>query len=236
MTMLMPSSKRAGLVRLFAPFLVLLATAACVAPPPEPQRVLAHVVRFQDFDQALAGQSFVIVALANQAQSAEFNQYRREIAARLAAMGLHPVERQDQADFIVTLDYAIGAYSASEVVEEYGTLAPSQLITTTQLRYDAVSGTYQPYESSEYIPAIQGVTGYHTVTETVYERSFLFRMFDLDRSSADDLYPAYEGTVTSSGAPPPFAGVSACLFDALFSNFLQPGTQDTSQLSSTCVR
>ena len=237
MFMMMPSVTRIGLARLLASLLVLLTTAACVAPgPPEPQRVSAHVVRFQDFDQALAGQTFVIIALANQAQSAEFNQYRREIAARLSSLGLRPVESQDQADFLVTLDYAIGAYNESEVVEEYGTLAPSQLITTTQLRYDAISGTYLPYDSTQYIPSIQGVTGYHTVTETVYERSFLFRMFDLDRSSGDDLYPAYEGTVTSSGYTPSFASVSACRFDALCSNFLQPCTQDTTQLSDTCLR
>lgn len=221
-------------VRLCAFLLALLPVAACVAPGP-PQ-VTSHVTRFADFDGNPAGRAFVVVPLAHQKQSAEYSQYRREIEAHLVAQGLRAVESQDQADYLVTFDYRIGAHDESYVVEEYGTLVPGQTITTTDLIYNSATGTYEPYHVTEYIPAVQGVTGYHTVTETIFDRHVIRRMFDLARSSGDDLYPVYEGTVASSGATPSFAGVSACLFNALFSDFLQPGTQDTTQPADTCMR
>jgi hypothetical protein len=196
-----------SLVRLCALVLVLLPVAACVAPGP-PQ-VTSHVTRFANFAGSPAGQTFIVVPLAHQKQS---------------------------ADYLVTFDYAIGAHDESRVVQEYGTVVPSHTVTTTELYYNSLTDTYEPQERIEYVPSVYGVTGYHTVTETVYDRSFTLRMFDLHRSSGDDLYPAYEGTVASSGSTPSFAGVSACLFDALFSNFLQPGTQDTSQPGDTCMR
>jgi len=223
-----------SLVRLCALVLVLLPVAACVAPGP-PQ-VTSHVTRFADFAGNPAGQAFIVIPLAHQKQSAEYSQYRREIEAHLVAQGLRAVDSQDQADYLVNFDYRIGAHDESYLVEEYGTLVPGQAITTTDLIYNSATGTYEPYHSTEYIPPVHGVTGYHTVTETIFDRHFTLRMFDLDRSSGDDLYPAYEGTVASSGSTPSFAGVSACLFDALFSSFLQPGTQDTSQPSDTCMR
>lgn len=223
-----------SLVRLCALVLVLLPVAACVAPGP-PQ-VTSHVTRFADFAGSPAGQTFIVVPLAHQKQSAEYSQYRREIEAHLVAQGLRAVDPQDQADYLVTFDYAIGAHDESRVVQEYGTVVPSHTVTTTELYYNSLTDTYEPQERIEYVPSVYGVTGYHTVTETVYDRSFTLRMFDLHRSSGDDLYPAYEGTVASSGSTPSFAGVSACLFDALFSNFLQPGTQDTSQPGDTCMR
>ena len=220
-----------------APLLLVVFLTACVASsPPSPPQVISHVTRFADFEGPLAGSSFAFVPLAHQGQSAEFNQYRRELAERLVAQGMVAAASQEAADYLVTFDYTSSAYEESHVVEEYGTVIPGRTIDTTELQYNYVTGAFEPYETTQYLPSVQGVTGYRTETRTVHDGRFVLRMFDLARSAGDDLYPAYEGTVVSSGSTPSFAAVSTCLFDALFSNFLQPGTQDTTQPSTTCLR
>ncbi|MBT5432565.1 MAG: hypothetical protein P8Q36_19600 [Alphaproteobacteria bacterium] len=216
--------------------LLMVMLAACAQQPVAPPQVTSHVVRFPDFATPPAGQRFIVLPLADQAQSAEFNQYRREIEQRLMGQGMIGVADQADADLLVTLSYAIGVHIETEVIEEYGLLSYGQTFSSTDVRYNVVTGFYESYPTTEYIPPVHGVTGYHTETNSIYDRSLALRIFDLERSSGDDLYPAYEGTVQSSGATPSFAGVSACLFDALFQNFLTPGTQDVAILASSCVR
>ena len=136
---------------------------------------------------------------------------------------------------ILTEDSSV-VFLETEVIEEYGVVVPGQWIDTVDTRYNAVTGQLEPYQTQEYLPSVHGVTGYRSETTTWYDRNLVFRMFDRARSTETALYPAYEATVTSSGSTPSFAGVSTCLFSMLFQNFLQPGTEDASILSETCLR
>ena len=85
-------------------------------------------------------------------------------------------------------------------------LSYGQTFTSTDVRYNLVTDSYESCRTTEYIPSVHGVTGYHTETDTIYDRSLALKIFDLERSSGDDLYPAYEGTVQSSGMTPPSPG------------------------------
>jgi len=207
---------------------------ACVAPGPP--MVAAHVVRFPDLAGPLAGASFAVVPLEHQAASAEFNQYRREIAGFLEGQGMAPAADEADADYLVTLDYGLGSRDETELVEDYGIIVPSRWITVTESRYNVATGLYEPYQSTEFVPAVTGVTGYHAETVTVYDRRFVLRLFDRARSTPEALYPAYEGWVTSSGSTPSFAAVSTCLFRMLFVNFTLAGTEDLALESATCMR
>ncbi|MBN34393.1 MAG: hypothetical protein CMM46_06380 [Rhodospirillaceae bacterium] len=206
------------------------------ALPPEPQKVVAHVVRFPDFTAYPENASFAAVPLEHQTASAAFNQYRREISELLVVQGLVSANDEAEADFLVTLDYGLRFRDETELVEEYGVIVSSQWATFTETHYNNYAGLYEPYETTEYIPSVTDVKGYHTETNTWYDRYLVLRMFDRVRSTPETLYPAYEGTVTSSGSTPSFVGVSTCLFRMLFRNFMRQGTEDTSILSETCMR
>lgn len=196
----------------FLPFLV----AGCTVPT-----VQTDVSRFDELPVTGPYGRFYIFAIDEQKTSLEFATYARVISLRLETWGYTETKDFDSADYVVVFDYSVGdgrtVVSSSPIVGQTGggTVYHSGTVSTY--------GGTATYGGTSYQPPTFGVVGTRVRSSTMYDRYFVMRMYDLNRSTKDNLVSVYEATAASSGTNGTFAQVSRCIIDALFDDFHKAG-------------
>jgi hypothetical protein len=172
--------------------------------------VSSNVSRFHRMTADLRGASFVVVPTKAQTGSPEFLHYAQRVAGHLIQHGFVTAPPGTTARLQVEITYRVGAAE------------------TTTRREPVYDPWYDPWYGPRYgvgvygsnIPWGWGITGYTTVTTTVYPRIFELRI--IDRRAPAERATVFEGRAVNNGTDPTFAAVGDCLIDALFYDF--PGT------------
>jgi len=198
--------------------------------------VKSNVSRFNNLPPQTDGKSFFIFTLDEQKGSAEFLHYASSISARLRGLGYSEAQSISNADYIAVFNYGIGgAREISGAMPIYGpTGGGTTYQSGTASAYGPGGSAFGSYSGTSYTAPTYGVTGYSSFSRTEYGRYFVFRMIDAKKSSKDNLVPVYEATVTSSGSSSNFGEVSECLFDAVFENFYETGSDRVTGLTANC--
>ena len=167
--------------------------------------VRSDVTRFHAPSNFSAAKKFVFLPDEAQYKSLEYKRYSELIAGQLAQHGFNLVGTKSQANYGVKFSY--GTDNGRTVIESdpfYGSVG----VGTGHHRGVNV-GVSTVFGSRGY-----GGYGGSISSDTVYSRQLHVDIVNLGNDS-----PAFEGTAISRGRSASFAPVSACLIQALFSQF-----------------
>ena len=161
---------------------------------------------------------FVLIPFDEQKGSLEFKQYASLISAYLNVKGYRRVKNRKQADYAIFFRYGID--DGRTAISSYpiygltggGTTYHSGTISGSGGGVSSYSGTSSSTGSF-------GVVGVGTSSRVNYKRLFTFDMFDLKKSSRENIIKVFEGKVKSTGALDNFLVVSNCVIHSLFEGF-----------------
>ncbi len=217
--------------RLSVVFAVAIAFSACT-------RVQSEVAHFNNLPAQTVGSSFVVVPTDSQVGSAQFSQYAASISRRLESLGFVTVGKLDDADYVVVFDFGVkGSRQISGSMPVFGqTGGGTTYHSGTASAFGTGGSAWGTYSGTSYTPPTYGVTGYVPYSRAEHDRYFWLKMYDVKRSTKENLVAAYEATVTSSGAASNFAIVAECIFDAAFHNFFKNGAERVVINGDKCMR
>lgn len=198
----------------------MLAVAGCTV-------VSSSVSRFDNFSRPIEGATFLVLPLESQKGSAEFNHYAQRVALRLEQKGFRRVNELSDAEYVLTMNYGIsGSRTITGTTPIYGqTGGGTTTHSGTVSTFGTGGSTFGSYRGTSYTPPTFGVVGAVPYTRREHDRYFVLRLVDLKGSTQENIIAAYEATVSSAGRAQTFADVSECLFDAVFKNFRNTGTE-----------
>jgi hypothetical protein len=198
--------------RLFV-FLVSIALfSGCAVSP----RFTSHVTVFHQMSKP-AGLTFMMVPLADQLGSLEYDSYSKAISGELKRFGMEQVQTSDRAAVSVYMRYSIDTGTA--VTSSYPIIGQTGVSgSTTYGTVSQVGNMATVNASTTYTPTF-GVVGTGVSTDTVYKRSLDLQIMDTASLSSGSPRKLYEAQVRSEGTSPQLARVMPYMIESLFKEF-----------------
>ena len=192
---------------------VLLGLGACASPP-----FSAEVTGFHTLPPSLAPQQFVLVpADETKTGSLEFASYATLVVNELQARGFRQAGSLGQSDYVVRLDYGIGAgTSESRSVPVYG-YYPDQYRIVRGQTPEGKPFSARIYDSGGHVPL-----GYAQETRTVYRRTLTLDILEAAPWRRGQAKTVYEGRVVSVGPEAEVGRVVPLMIRTLFADFPGP--------------
>ncbi len=190
---------------------VALFTGCAVAP-----RFTSDVTVFHQLAQP-TGLTFVMVPLADQQSSLEYESYSRLVAGELKRFGMKQVQTSDRAAVSVYMRYNIDAgkavNSAYPIIGQTGVSGSNTYGTVSRVGSIATVNA-----ATTYTPTF-GVVGTGVRTDTIYMRSLDLQIMDTTSLSSGSPKKLYEAQVRSEGTSPQLARVMPYMIESLFKEF-----------------
>ncbi|GAA5787372.1 DUF4136 domain-containing protein [Chitiniphilus shinanonensis] len=201
-------------MRWLALFLVLLCTG-CAAPQFVAQVGVRHTI-----DTPFAGKRFAFQRAPEQTQSLLQQNVEAQVGSALSQQGLRLAERDQDADWLVALDYGVDDGKAvTRQVPVWGTVGYS-------VYYQRISTGQGVVLVPSYFPET-GVVGSVPVTDTVYTRFLNVDIYDRQPLQQGDFAKRYEGRASNQSDQQDFDPALPWLIRALFQSF--PGFSGTTR-------
>lgn len=197
---------------------VLLGLAACANPP-----FSAEVTGFHTLAPSKTPRSFVLLP-AHEAKntSLEFASYATRVVNELQTHGFRQAGSLRQSDYVVRLDYGIGAgMTESRPVPVYG-YYPDQYSVIRGRTDEGEPFSARIYESGGYIPL-----GYTQDIWTVYRRTLTLDILEAGAWRQGQTKKVFEGRVVSVGPEAEVSRIVPLMIRALFADF--PGPSGTTR-------
>ncbi|WP_169307396.1 DUF4136 domain-containing protein [Chitiniphilus eburneus] len=199
-------------MRYLALALVLLCSG-CAAPQFVAQVSVRHTI-----DTPFAGKRFAFQRTPEQSQSLLQQNVESQVGTALSQQGLRFADREQDADWLVALDYGVDDGKAvTRQVPVWGTVGYS-------VYYQRISTGQGVVLVPSYFPQT-GIVGSVPVTDTVYTRFLNVDIFDRKPLAAGDFAKRYEGSASNQSAEREFDPALPWLIRALFQSF--PGFSGT---------
>jgi hypothetical protein len=169
--------------------------------------VSTKTIRYYDNKTQLNDKKFIFIALKDQENSLEYEEYKDKISQKLEKFGLHPAKDKSAADYSVKFEYGVNNHK-----ERIGNLSEDSdkmnLIEKPMNR--KINLHYNQKKSF-----VENIL-FPPLPFQIYDRFFILNITTLKSFNNK---PIFEGEVRTQGSCNSFAQVSDSMIDAMFKDF-----------------